>query len=530
MSSRAFAKRGGRGRLWALPLAAAIVGVTSVTSLALPMAPPPHQQLRVPGGETRVTLRLRHLDLPSALRLIAARQHLSFAISPDVRGQVDSDFFDERLDRVLEILVTTNNIHMRRVGDTFVFSSSPAAGLAGVRVVPLNYASATELSKILIGALRASGLGRAGAGAGVGGVATRLEDLVTPDPRSNSLVISGNAYVQEQVEKLVARLDRPHEHQLFRLNYIQAEEAAKLLTESLFAGAQNTGVKFLPVARENALMVVASGEDLRLVKQVLDNIDRRMRQVLIEVKLVELAGTANQLLGVTFDSSSGTVAGAWSPTTGLDVSYNPLQETLTQLRVKINALMRDNKARLLASPSIVAMDSKESKIEITDDIIERVLIETTVNANNIFTRQNVTLGTAGVTLAIQPKINPDGFITMKVDPTISFIRETVRGATNAEILATLKSQRKLLTPEVRVRDGETLLIGGLNQERTTETADKIPFLGDLPLIGAAFRRTDVQRTVTELVVMITPKLVPDSPVAKAPAGGPVSGVKGPSLQ
>ncbi|MEB3328570.1 MAG: secretin N-terminal domain-containing protein [Candidatus Sericytochromatia bacterium] len=491
------------------------------------------QAIRVPGGRQRVTLRLRQTPLAEALRLIATRHRLSFSIGSDVAGTVNTDFYNERLDRILEVLVSTNNVHVRRFGTTYMFSGSPRAGLGGVRVFQLNYASASELVKILQDALTASGLGGLGgavaaqapaAPAAPGApVATAVAGgmrgpLLTADPRSNAIIVSGNAYLQEQVARLVARLDRPHSHRLFRLNYIKAEEAASLLTGSLFAGAQNTGVKFIPLTRENALMVVASGEDIRLVEEVIRKVDRRLRQVMIEVRLVELAGTSNSLLGVTFDAQSGTLTGGWQPATGLDLAYAPLQEALSQLRVKINALLRDNKARLLASPSLVAMDSKESRIEITDDIIEKVLIETTVNANNIFTRQNVTLGTAGVTLAITPKINPDGFISMKVDPTISFIRETVRGATNAEILATLKSSRKLSTPEVRVRDGETLVIGGLNQERTTETADKVPLLGDLPYLGSVFRRTDITKTTTELLVMITPRVVVEKdPPAKPPA-------------
>lgn len=508
-----------KGPLLRLPLAAALLAtpvalalnpqpVTAASPGGITLAP---QEIRVPGGDQRVTLRLRDMEVAEALRLIAGRAKLSMSIAPDVKGKVDFDFYNERLNRILEIVVGSNGLHFRQVGNSYIVSSSPSTGLGGVRVFQLNYASAADLAKILGSSIKAAGIVPAGAGA------AKVDDLITADPRSNSIVVSGNEYFLDQVGKLISRLDLPHEHKIFRLNYIKAEDAATLLTGSLFAGATGTGVKFIPVVRENSLMVVASPEDLRLVGQVLDKVDRRLRQVLIEVKLIELSGTANNLLGVTFDGQSGTLNGSWAPTNGLDLGYNPLQDALTQLRVRINALLRDNKARLLASPSIIAMDSKESKIEITDDIIEKVLIETTVNANNIFTRQNVTLGTAGVTLAITPKINPDGYISMKVDPTISFIRETVRGATNAEILATLKSSRKLQTPEVRVRDSETLIIGGLNQERTTEQLDKIPLLGDIPFLGAMFRRTDKTRTLTELVVLITPKVVPEGDVV--PKGG-----------
>jgi type II secretory pathway component GspD/PulD (secretin) len=311
------------------------------------------------------------------------------------------------------------------------------------------------------------------------------------------------------VARLVTRLDQPQENKIFRLNYIKAEDAASLLTSGLFAGAQGTGVKFIPIVRENALMVVASREDLRLVGDILQKVDRRLRQVLVDVKLIELNGTANTLLGVTFDSQTGTLTGSWDPSTGLNVGYNPLQNAVTALNVKLNALLRDNKARLLATPSIIAMDSKQSKIEITDDIVEKVEFETTSNPTATITRQNVTLGNAGITLSITPKINPDGYISMQVEPEISFIRDTVRGTNGTDILATLKSRRKLTTPEVRVRDGETLIIGGLDQDRTQDNVDKIPVLGDLPLIGGIFRRTDHTKVTTELVVMVTPRVVPE---------------------
>ncbi|MDB5097585.1 MAG: putative type pilus secretin PilQ [Cyanobacteria bacterium RYN_339] len=462
-------------------------------------AKPLSQMVHVPGGEQRVTLRLRQLDLGDALRLIAQRAHLSINVASDVKGKVDFDFYNERLNRILEIILVSNNLHMRQVGSTYLITATPPVGYGGVKVFQINYASADSLSKVLANALNAAGIANA-------------DKQLTPDIRSNTIVASGTDNFVNQVGTLVARLDRPHESRVFRLNYVKAEDMAKLLTDGLFFGANGTGIKFVPILRDNSLMVVASPEDVRLVSEVIQKLDRRLRQVLIEVKLIELNGTANNLLGVTFDAQTGTLTGSWNSAGGMTVDYNPIQEALSQLRVRVNALVRDNKARLLASPQIIAMDSKESKLEITDDIIEKVQTETTTNANTSISRQNVTLGTAGITLALTPKINPDGYISMKVEPTISFIRDTIRDSRTTDIIATLKSQRKLTTPEVRVRDGETLIIGGLNQERVQENVDKFPLLGDLPFLGAAFRRTDVTKVTTELVVLITPKLVPEGAV------------------
>lgn len=492
----------GKGRIIRIvALACLMTPALTLTTMPSNAADPDAQapvthEVRLPGGNQRVTLRLRDMELSEALQLLGQRSKVNFVVAPDVKGKVNLDFYNESVDRIVETILASNNLQLRQVGNTFVVSSSASAGLGGVRVYQLNYTSAETLGKVIVAALKSAGI-------------TKPEEQIIADPRSNSVVASGNQYFHSQVNRLIQRLDQPQEHKIFRLHYIKAEEAATLLSTSLFAGAQNTGVKFIPIVRENALMVVASPEDLRLAGEVLGKVDRPLRQVLIEVKLVELNGTANNLLGVTFDAQSGTMVGGFDSATGTTVNYDPLQSALSQVRVRINALLRDNKARLLASPSLVAMDSKESRIEITDDIIEKVLNETTVNANTTIIRQNVTLGTAGITLSITPKINPDNFISMKVEPEISFIRETVRGANGTDILATLKSRRKLTTPEVRVRDGETLIIGGLNQERTQETVDKVPVLGDIPVLGSLFRRTSTDRVTTELVVLLTPKVVPD---------------------
>lgn len=490
----------GKGRLFRfMALTALLTSALSLSTAPSNAADPesaPPSVVHLPGGDQRVTLRLRDMDIADAFQLVGARSRLSFVVGPDVKGKVNLDFYNESVDRIVETILASNNLQIRQVGNTFVVSATPQAGLGGVKVYQLNYTSADALGKVLVSALKSAGI-------------TKPEEQVIADARSNSIVASGNEYFQGQVGRLIQRLDQPQEHKIFRLNYIKAEEAGQLLNESLFAGAQNTGVKFVPIVRENALMIVASPEDLRLAGDVLAKVDRPLRQVLIEVKLVELNGTASNLLGVTFDGQTGTLTGGFNSNTGTTINYNPLQNALGQIRVQINALLRDNKARLLASPSLVAMDSKESRIEITDDIIEKVINETTVNANTTIIRQNVTLGTAGITLGITPKINPDNFISMKVQPEISFIRETVRGSNGTDVLATLKSRRKLDTPEVRVRDGETLIIGGLNQERTQETVDKVPVLGDIPLLGNLFRRTSQDRVVTELVVLLTPKVVPD---------------------
>ena len=111
-----------------------------------------------------------------------------------------------------------------------------------------------------------------------------------------------------------------------------------------------------------------------------------------------------------------------------------------------------------------------------------------------------------------PYISPDGYVTMNIKP--DYVTENERilspGATdNNDVAATLMSRRKLDLKNVRVKDGETLVIGGLIQESDQQTVMKLPVLGDLPVIGAAFRSSSTKKIKTELVIMLTPRVIND---------------------
>ena len=112
-----------------------------------------------------------------------------------------------------------------------------------------------------------------------------------------------------------------------------------------------------------------------------------------------------------------------------------------------------------------------------------------------------------------PFISPEGYVTLNIKPEYSTVADQVRTASEVngerDLAATLLSRRNLDLKNVRIKDGETLIIGGLIQETEQKTVNKIPLLGDLPVIGSVFRSTSTSKAKSELVIMITPKILDD---------------------
>ena len=120
----------------------------------------------------------------------------------------------------------------------------------------------------------------------------------------------------------------------------------------------------------------------------------------------------------------------------------------------------------------------------------------------------------GIKVTITPFISPDGYVTMDINPDYSTIAGQLYTGGEVEgerdLAATLLQRRNLTLKGIRIKDGETLIIGGMIQETETKNVSKIPFLGDLPFIGMIFRSTGTQRSKEEMVIMLTPQIIVDT--------------------
>ncbi len=310
---------------------------------------------------------------------------------------------------------------------------------------------------------------------------------------------------------------------------------------------QNLSVAYY-TQRGTISVLGGSAEQQRMIEQFIKTNDVKQPQAYLEISIVEL----DEMGSKTFENSWAVNSRAWnfkfSGGSGVTSGGRDSSPGTTQLiPVKIvqadgslkdgyeakegwygnnayitwtmNYIIENTKSRVLANPKILITNGQESVIDLTQDYVEKVTSEylTSTASGSGATgaaQRTYTIGKdKGIKVSLTPFISPDGYVTLNVKPDYVTQGEKILspGAVDKEndIVATLMNRRKLDLKNVRVKDGETLVIGGLIQENDAKTVRKIPVLGDLPIIGAAFRGTSTSKQKTELIIMMTPHIIND---------------------
>lgn len=269
----------------------------------------------------------------------------------------------------------------------------------------------------------------------------------------------------------------------------------------------------VPDTRSNSVIVVGTAEQLAQAQGLVSQLDRRLPQVAIDVEVIELTERGSQELGTSFSGQTGQTQYSFSGS-GLSpsasVSNSSTFPVSNNFRVSLNALVNKKLAKLLASPRITATDNTESQLEIVDEVIKgtRISNQNLTIGNQTMVVVEPIFGIAGIILNILPRVSEDGFVSLRLHPTVSNIRETMKDSQNN--LITLLSRRDLLTQQVRVRNGETLALGGITQENVIKNRNQVPILGSIPLLGNLFAWDYSEKTKTELLILMTPRVLTEN--------------------
>ena len=215
---------------------------------------------------------------------------------------------------------------------------------------------------------------------------------------------------------------------------------------------------------------------------------------------------ASALSGVDFLTLGGSAGGA------ANIATLP-----TAVNLNLQLLLQTNKAKVIANPSLVVVDNTEALITIANEVIHKVT--STVSLGVVTT--NVELAKAGIFLNVLPRVTEDGFVRIRLRPQVSSPLGAPQqfGSDQSPIIVTLLNVRDIITQEVRIKDGQTLVIGGLFTEQEAAQMAKVPYMAELPVLGAFFRTTLKGRNRTELMLMITPKIVEEDPTRITESGG-----------
>ena len=288
-------------------------------------------------------------------------------------------------------------------------------------------------------------------------------------------------------------------------------------------------------AATNSLILYGTGTEAEAARKIISALDVPTQQVSLEAKVIAIQKDAAKQLGVEWEWSKLPQYPEYTTTTesvrrvvvNADGSYQTVTEDVPKTTVrrehsfgesipgiisfgrspeghpfefyyaaKINALITDGKASVLARPNITTLQGKEAVINIGGEVPVP-----TVSTTNSTTTTSIQYKQAGIILRYTPRINPDGGITAEVHTEVS-------SPMYVDALKAYRFNKRSADTTVRLKDGETMVIGGLIGSEETKTLSKVPFLGDLPILGALFRNVRNSKADSEVMIFLTARILP----------------------
>jgi general secretion pathway protein D len=437
------------------------------------------------------------------------------------------------------LVITDYADNLLRLSKIISALDSPAS--SELEVVPVRNAIASDVAAIVNKLQETSGAPND---------AGRVNLLV--DTRSNSIIVRAPSDARANLTKsLIAKLDQPtalpgNVHVV----YLKNAEATKLAqTLRAVVSADNSSVNFTPAtttpqtqqlslpsggaagyiqadAATNTLIITANEAQYRNLRSIIDQLDARRAQVYIEALIVEVDNSKLAELGVQWAALGGnsTIAGA---STGFSTGGNNLNNQIAAKAAKsaplalgnglnlglfssqlglgalVHALESDTKANILSMPNIITLDNEEAKIIVGQNvpfITGQYTTSASAGSAGVNPFQTVERKDIGLTLRVKPQISEGGTVKMAIYQENSSISPTTNSAG-------LITNKRSIDTNILVDDGQIIVLGGLIDDKANDTDDKVPGLGDLPLIGGLFKYRSRTREKTNLMVFLRPTVI-----------------------
>ena len=410
-----------------------------------------------------------------------------------------------------------------------------------IEVVPLQHASAVDIVRVLTALTQAP---KSDGGPG--------STSLVADARTNSVLIGGDKSGRLRMRALIAHLDTPLQDggdtQVRYLRYADAEELATKLQQHFSQqmpgqGAGNSaavankpeGVSVWADAQTNALVINAPPKMMRSLMSIVDKLDIRRAQVLVEAIIVEVLADKVSELGVTWGangdgisspigitnfpdggpgvaqlgaaaSGSGVVNPGSLLGEGLTVGVGRISDSGTSFAAILRALEGDANTNIISTPTIVTTDNEEASLNVGQEVpfLTGSFSNSGGTTGSVNPFQTIQRQQVGVKLVITPQINEGNSVLLKISQEISSISQSASGAVD------LITNERIIETTVIVEDGGILVLGGLIEDTLRESDQRVPILGRIPILGALFRTRTTSKVKTNLMVFIRPKILRDA--------------------
>ncbi|WP_227739365.1 type II secretion system secretin GspD [Yersinia artesiana] len=393
------------------------------------------------------------------------------------------------------------------------------AGDQTVETIKLQFASATEVARIAESLHKSSGKNTSG----------RMSATIVADERTNSVLIGGEEQVRKRMIDTVQELDRQGDiHGNTKVIYLKFAKAESLLDvlngvstnqqggkgQATPAVAMMKNVVIKADAQTNSLIINAAPDLLRDLEQVINQLDIRRAQVLVEAIIVEVQDSDALNLGVQWFNRNG--GGSNFPENGASASSitsNDMGSSLKGITGLATGFYRGNWSGLftalrtnsqndiLATPSIVTLDNMEAEFSVGQEVPVLSGSQTTTG-DNIF--RTVDRKSVGIKLKVKPQINKGDSVLLEIEQEVSSVAEKAPGGTG-DLGATFNT--RMVKNAVMVGSNNIVVVGGLLDSTNHDVTSKVPLLGDIPGIGFLFRSTSQKMVKRNLMLFIRPTII-----------------------
>ncbi|MFH1752960.1 MAG: secretin N-terminal domain-containing protein [Candidatus Omnitrophota bacterium] len=490
------------------------------------------------GMEGKISLDLRNIDINDALKFLATKARLNIITTKKVSGRITLSVQDVFVKDVFDIMLRSNELAYLKQGEIYnIMSEDEYRGLVGkkfsdmreVRIFRLKYAI-PEQAFTLLDTMK-SDIGRV---------------LVEPD--SGTALVMDTPENIRTIENALMTLDKENIVTVFELKYARAIDVEEQLRSRLDAKKVGT---IKADERENLVIVQALPDRMSEIEKLIEALDQKTKSVLIDSRIINVRfidGTDWQFrweglfnvgikYGLTYFGSTPFAAiqaagdafrtrtqvtdaldnniGSY-PFSGTTDDLNSSSQVAPGESMHVGIINRNRdfdlffrwlqtvgNTQLLSNPRIAVINNQEARIHVGQR--EAYVTTTTTTGQTTTTvSEEVTFVDVGIQLAVTPTINDDGYIRMKIKPEISAVTDTLITPTGNQIpiIDTSTAETTVL-----VKDGATIIIGGLRRDVKTVAKSGVPFLSDLPLVGRFFRTSSDGVDTAELMIMITPTIV-----------------------
>jgi type IV pilus assembly protein PilQ len=442
----------------------------------------------------KLSLNFQNIDVRAALQVLADFTGLNFVVSDTVKGSLTLRLKDVPWDQALDLIVDAKNLAIRRKGNVITVAPAPEvaakekanleATKAVVELEPLvseliqiNYAKAEDIANLIksikpVGSVTATEhpvFGSQATGANVQ-IATSSNTLLSPrgqvtvDRRTNSILIQDTAGKISEIRKLIAQLDQPVRQVMIESRLVEATDN---FSKSLGA---RFGLKYADVATSSGRVGAGSGN-------------------IVDSSNIINTGMVSNADGLNVNLPSAGIGN--SPAGSIGLTFARLGSNGGLLNLELSALEQEGQGKIISSPRVITANQKMARIEQGQ---ERVFTTNVLGVGSVVTKK------ATLKLEVTPQITPDDRINLDVDITKDDFADAVNGVLNV----------KEITTQVLLDNGETVVIGGIYSQDKIDTITKVPFFGDIPLLGWLFKSKEAQNNRTELLIFLTPKILSDN--------------------